>query len=109
MNLSSNHSHAISGYPQNILFASIIWQMWKMRNKTVFQDERVDSKAILALSILWVKLYAAALAPAASPLPPHSEPKHVQWVSPPGGWICLNSNEVVCTSTRFGKQIIDDL
>ncbi|KAE8728463.1 hypothetical protein F3Y22_tig00004355pilonHSYRG00053 [Hibiscus syriacus] len=43
--------------PRNVLFASLVWQLWKARNLAVFQQHLATPASILHHSIAWNKFY----------------------------------------------------
>ncbi|KAK8556925.1 hypothetical protein V6N12_003314 [Hibiscus sabdariffa] len=100
-NVTRNELHLICGLPWQVLFVSIIWQLWKARNDLVFNGTPPDAGNILHRSILWARYYNECV-PLIAPVCP-VQPTALHWQRPSTGWVCLSTDGAVSIATGMGS------
>ncbi|KAK8568178.1 hypothetical protein V6N12_006738 [Hibiscus sabdariffa] len=100
-NVTRNELHLICGLPWQVLFVSIIWQLWKARNNLVFNGTPPDAGNILQRSILWARYYNECV-PLTTPVCP-VQPTALHWQRPSTGWVCLSTDGAVSIVTGMGS------
>ncbi|KAK9018022.1 hypothetical protein V6N11_001012 [Hibiscus sabdariffa] len=100
-NVTRNELHLICGLPWQVLFVSIIWQLWKARNDLVFNGTPPDAGNILQRSILWARYYNECV-PLTTPVCP-VQPTALHWQRPSTGWVCLSTDGAVSIATGMGS------
>ncbi|KAK8572182.1 hypothetical protein V6N12_028243 [Hibiscus sabdariffa] len=96
-----NELHLICGLPWQVLFVSIIWQLWKARNDLVFNGTPPDAGNILQRSILWARYYNECVTLTAPVCP--VQPTALHWQRPSTGWVCLSTDRAVSIATGMGS------
>ncbi|KAK9010100.1 hypothetical protein V6N11_036615 [Hibiscus sabdariffa] len=76
-NLKINRLHLGTHIPWRILFASLVWQLWKRRNSILFANIDMTNDALQRLSYSWASHFISSSPASASPTPPMRE--LVQW------------------------------
>ncbi|KAE8711863.1 hypothetical protein F3Y22_tig00110271pilonHSYRG00197 [Hibiscus syriacus] len=79
---------------------SITWKLWKSRNSFIFLCTSTSRNDLLHLSIHWASLYDNPITPAVDSF---SAASPITWHKPPPGWIALNSDGAVSTSSSLGS------
>ncbi|KAK8485664.1 hypothetical protein V6N12_019191 [Hibiscus sabdariffa] len=93
--------HSVRDTPWSLLFMSTIWQLWKARNDSVFNDVCFDVTLLCRRSEIWARYYADGCSFTAS-LQPVSL-STLCWQRLAEGWICLNSDGAISSLTGIGS------
>ncbi|KAK8496802.1 hypothetical protein V6N12_008677 [Hibiscus sabdariffa] len=72
-NLKLNRLHSCTHIPWRILFASLVWQLWKLRNSILFANTDMTNAALQRLSYSWASHFISSSPASASPTPPVRE------------------------------------
>ncbi|KAK8568564.1 hypothetical protein V6N12_007112 [Hibiscus sabdariffa] len=102
MNIKSNLLFPGTDIPWKILFASIIWQVWKHRNLFIFHGESLNNASLLHLNQSWARHYNSV--PTLTPHPrSHPQFEAIQWQLAPSGWLTLNVDGSFQPSSSMGS------
>ncbi|KAK8972494.1 hypothetical protein V6N11_018855 [Hibiscus sabdariffa] len=72
-NLKLNRLHSGTHIPWRILFASLVWQLWKRMNSILFANTDMTNDALQQLSYSWASHFISSSPALASPTPPVRE------------------------------------
>ncbi|KAE8728983.1 hypothetical protein F3Y22_tig00004035pilonHSYRG00077 [Hibiscus syriacus] len=87
--------------PWNSLFSSTLWQLWKSRNDKVFNNVPHATDDICSRSVTWARYYHEGRSRAASIQSTH--PERAYWKAPDLGWICMNVDGAIASTTSYGS------
>ncbi|KAE8681177.1 hypothetical protein F3Y22_tig00111342pilonHSYRG00267 [Hibiscus syriacus] len=77
----------------NILFPTILWQIWKRRNCFVFTDSCISMEDVLYLSSSWASHFVEGHS--TTPTPKARQAVPIQWRPPPNWWCCVSMDASV--------------
>ncbi|KAK8599931.1 hypothetical protein V6N12_049797 [Hibiscus sabdariffa] len=76
-NLNLNRLHSGTHFPWRILFASLVWKLWKRRNSVLFANTDLPNDVLLWLSYSWAFHFTSSASVQVPSAPPVRE--IVQW------------------------------
>ncbi|KAK9042587.1 hypothetical protein V6N11_017654 [Hibiscus sabdariffa] len=100
-NLCSHIALSGSDIPWRILFASLLWQLWKNQNDLVFNNSTSPVESLVQKSLALARYFNEPLKQFSNLK--HRMDQHHVWSRPPLGWICLNVDGDVSSSTCIGS------
>ncbi|KAK9020938.1 hypothetical protein V6N11_010950 [Hibiscus sabdariffa] len=102
-NLTVNHIHPTFDLKWSTLFASTLWKIWCMRNNWVFNGFPLSTDSILHKSVTWARYYTDSWMLKERVSPGNALPPHAHWERLDEGWVCLNTDGTVSSSTGYGS------
>ncbi|KAK9027502.1 hypothetical protein V6N11_067335 [Hibiscus sabdariffa] len=102
-NLTADYTHPAWDLRWSILFASTLWQIWCMRNSWVFNGFPLSTESILHKSVTWARYYTESCVLKEHVSPGTALTPHAHWERLDEGWVCLNTDGGVSSSTGYGS------
>ncbi|KAK8578823.1 hypothetical protein V6N12_069167 [Hibiscus sabdariffa] len=90
------------GLSWNLLFASLVWKLWKRRNDLTFNNPALTDAVVIGHNLAWAKYYSNGVTPDKVP-PSISRSKTLSWSTLGLGWVCLNVDGVVSLPLCDGR------
>ncbi|KAK8473962.1 hypothetical protein V6N11_000308 [Hibiscus sabdariffa] len=95
-NIAYNVIHPKFGLPWKLLFAAIVWQIWKRRNEFIFNRILLPNEYVLRLSSNLAAFYAGN---SQHTTPVTHRPIPAQWIAPHQGCLALKVDAAVSQSS----------
>ncbi|KAK8519707.1 hypothetical protein V6N11_064858 [Hibiscus sabdariffa] len=86
------------------MFGGICWYIWRSRNEECFwDDDDTPQRSALERARSWLNMVVAIIQPTIQSGQAHDATRHckVQWISPPLGWVKVNSDVAQARGNRY--------
>lgn len=55
-NVLNDKKSLIKGMHWELVFANIVWRLWKGRNMTIFNEQNLSTDAVITINLSWVRV-----------------------------------------------------